>query len=165
MVMLNLGNKVAKFDRKDIPKDVKRLTLIERPISCYIAGDLAYLFMLVGRMNHSTCKCIRCMCTSSKESYGQSCMEGDMWTLENMALQVANYKIAHASSDSPLLIGLSQDDIARIKAQSKEDSAKYGIKGYESLITNAPMENWKLYTLHIRLGKKFPILHGYVCNE
>ena len=28
-VMLNLANKVAKFDRKDIPKDVKRLTLIE----------------------------------------------------------------------------------------------------------------------------------------
>ena len=151
-VQLHLANKIAEFDLKYIPKEIERLTIRSIPINCYIAGDLAYLFMLVGRMNHSTCKCIRCMCTSSKESYGQNCMEGDMWTLENMALQVANYKIAHASDDSPLLIGLSQEDIARIKAQSKEDSAKSGIKSYEALITNVAMENWKLPTLHIRLG-------------
>jgi len=40
-----------------------------------------------------------------------------------MALQVANYKIATVLDGSPLLVELSQEDRARVKAQSKEDSA------------------------------------------
>ena len=120
------------------------------PIVGYNGSDLQYTAMVQGRPNHALSKCLTC--DANKSTYKDCCCKGVDWMIERFDKEVKNYCIAHAPIGSPLLEGLSAEQIADIKATSIKESKISGITEYEVLFRNIESRNFVCPLLHIKLG-------------
>lgn len=111
------------------------------PIVPYSSSELQYYFMILGRMGHSNHKCFSC--DASVTTFGECACRGRNWTTERIQTEITNYAIANAAAGSPLLHGLTPEEIQVKRAVSKEDSSKSGIKIFDVLFKNIELRNFK----------------------
>jgi hypothetical protein len=132
------------FERTDIPSQQSWKAQRTLDIVSVLSGDLAFVMMLQGRQNHAPSKCHECDSTDFKSAADDT---GVAYTHERIAQEVRDYRAAHDPNSV-----LAPADLEALTKKSAKACAQSGIKGYDAMLPDLPIEQMVLPVLHIGLG-------------